>query len=461
MTPAAQHSERPTSRSATRPFFSVAAACLVVSALLYLTIRVVLVTSRDGHTPFLSANDRSRWAAAAALLTEGTFAIDHIMVRPGWNTIDKVSHYGRDGKQHFYSSKPPWISVVLAGQTWVVERVVRTRLLEHPHLVGRIVIWLNNGPLMLLWSWLAVLLAARWGETSFGRLFVIAAATWGTLLTPFGSTINNHLPAAVATLAAFYCLLRVWYDGQTAWYYFFVAGLAAALAAACEMPAVAFLAGVCAALLIRSPRSFVLFALPPILLVAIAYFGINFWAHGTWRPPYTIRVAGDDWTGSNWYNYPGSYWLDGQRRGVDIGEPSVARYAWHCLVGHHGLFSLTPLWLLSAWGVVLLFRRKQYASVLAIAGLTIACLVFYVLLRPPIERNYGGVSCGLRWLLWLVPLWLYALLPAADRLGQSTTGRVVTLLLLGVSIFSAIYPGLNPWTHPWIYQWLDVLGNRR
>ncbi len=440
------------------PDVSGAALVLLASALIYLTVRVALVTSRDGHTPFLSANDRSRWAAAAALLEERTFAIDHIMIRPGWNTIDKVSHYGRDGLQHYYSSKPPWMSVVLAGQTWIVERMVRARLADRPFLVGRVVIWLNNAPLILLWGWFIVLLSARWGETSFGRLFLIATAMWGTLLTPFGTTINNHLPGAVATLVAFYAVLRIWYDGQSRWYYFLAAGLAAAVSAACEMPALAFLCGVCGALMIRSPRLFALFALPPILLVAAVYFGINEWAHDTWRPPYTFRVPGEDWTGNNWYNYPGSYWLDGQRKGVDIGEPSMARYAFHCLCGHHGLLSLTPVWLLGIWGVFLWWRRKQYAILLAIVGLTIVCLVFYVFLRPPIERNYGGVTCGLRWLLWLVPLWLVALLPAADHMGRSLVGRVVSLGLLGVSVFSAVYPLMNPWTHPWIYQWLAATG---
>ena len=60
--------------------------------------------------------------------------------------------------------------------------------------------------------------------------------------------------------------------------------------------------------------------------------------------------------GDNWYAYTynvngrevKSYWLD--RQGIDRGEPSKAVYALHCLVGHHGIFSLTPIWLLSVAG---------------------------------------------------------------------------------------------------------------
>jgi hypothetical protein len=38
--------------------------------------------------PFLSANDRSRWLAVRALVERGTFAIDEIVIEPGWDTID-------------------------------------------------------------------------------------------------------------------------------------------------------------------------------------------------------------------------------------------------------------------------------------------------------------------------------------------------------------------------------------
>ena len=44
-------------------------------------------------------------------------------------------------------------------------------------------------------------------------------------------------------------------------------------------------------------------------------------------------------------------------------------------------------------------------------ALTAVGLTFY-LSRPMIDRNYGGVSCGFRWMFWLTPLWLLALVPA-------------------------------------------------
>jgi hypothetical protein len=73
-------------------------------------------------------------------------------------------------------------------------------------------------------------------------------------------------------------------------------------------------------------------------------------------------------------------------------------------------------------------------------------------------RNYGGWTSGPRWFFWLTPLWLLALLPAADRLAASLGGRLVAYLCLAVSVFSVSFAAVNPWRHPWLYQLLEYLG---
>ena len=157
-----------------------------------------------------------------------------------------------------------------------------------------------------------------------------------------------------------------------------------------------------------------------------------------------VRSWGD------WYDYPGSYWKRRERPGVDQGEASRTAYAFHTLIGHHGVLSLTPIWLLSLFGVFAVFQN-QYRGLRGVAliaiMLTAACLFFYIA-RPELDRNYGGVSCGFRWLFWLIPIWLICLIPAADIFGRTRTGRVVALLCLLASVVSAHYAALNPWSHP-------------
>jgi hypothetical protein len=85
------------------------------------------------------------------------------------------------------------------------------------------------------------------------------------------------------------------------------------------------------------------------------------------------------------------------------------------------------------------------------------CVLFFIA-RPLIDRNYGGVSCGFRWLFWLSPIWLWLSLPAvAAAAKRGWTRRAVEWLVL-VSSFSVLYNWANPWQHPWLYDLMGQLG---
>src|SRR4029079_3545931 len=73
--------------------------------------------NRPPYTPVFSANDSSRWATVWSLAERGTYQIDEIIRRPGWDTIDKVRY-----QEHFYSSKPPLLSTIVAGLYWALNR---------------------------------------------------------------------------------------------------------------------------------------------------------------------------------------------------------------------------------------------------------------------------------------------------------------------------------------------------
>jgi hypothetical protein len=412
--------------------------------------------------PFLSANDRSRWCTVRALVepdmrVEGApYAIDKVIQDPNWDTIDMVKHGG-----HLYSSKPPLMATLMAGIYWVIYHVTGMSLATHPFIIGRIMLVIINViPLSISFILLARL-AERFGTTDWGRLFVIAAATFGTFLTTFAVAINNHLIAAVCATVAVYAAAPIWCDDNRRIRYFALAGFFGALTAAGELPALALFVPISLALLWKAPRQTLIAYIPAAMVVAAAFFATTWIAHGSLSFPYMHRDPGD-----NWYDYTfqrngkeiESYWRHPSE--IDQGEQSRAIYALNVLVGHHGIFSLTPIWLLSAAGIIISLRpgqdRRLRQWAVLIGGVSLVCIVFY-LFRPLGERNYGGMTSGFRWVFWLAPLWLLSMLPAADLLSKRRWTRVIALVLLAFSVLSASYPTWNPWTNPWIMDYMKYL----
>jgi hypothetical protein len=417
--------------------------------------------------PFLSANDRSRWDTIRALVEHGTYQIDDIVSEPNWDTIDMVQHKGADGKLHLYSSKPTLLTTLLAGEYWLIYHLTGASLGEHPYEIGRFMLGTINIVPLAIFLFLLAQLVERWGTSDWGRIYVMAAAALGTFLTTFAVTLNNHVTAAVTTLVALYAAIRIYYDGRRELRYFVVAGLFAALTAADELPALSFLVALSVGLLWKAPRQTLVAYLPAVLLVVAGFFGTNYLAHQSLRPPYMHRgeVAARD----NWYEFQyvrksdgrviSSYWT--KPEGIDRGEPSIARYALNVLVGHHGIFSLTPVWLLAVPGVVLLGWGTRYrlrALALLIGSVSVVCVAFYIFGVRPLDRNYGGMTSGFRWVFWIAPLWLLAALPAADWLAAARWRRGLGYVLLALSVLSVSYPIWNPWTQPWLTNLFLYLG---
>ena len=116
-------------------------------------------TSRPRPMPTFSSNDRSRWATVRALVDDGTFVVGTrdpkiyvitgvtqilqtdvwnalpqvavglsarissskgICFEDGWQTVDLVLH---PNDLQFYSTKPPLLSFLVAGEYWVIKKL--------------------------------------------------------------------------------------------------------------------------------------------------------------------------------------------------------------------------------------------------------------------------------------------------------------------------------------------------
>jgi len=477
--------------------------------------------------PFLSANDRSRWCTVRALVEPemripgAPYAIDKVVLEPGWDTIDMVKHdrrysgpdkdpykripdpkdaekarvIGWDGQQvggHLYSSKPPLLPTLIAAKYWLVYKLTGMTLGTHPFVVGRLLIVTTNLiPLLIAW-WLLARLVDRLGLTDWGRLFTMTAACFATFLSTFAITLNNHLVAAVSAAVALFAAATIWLDDDRRLRWFVLAGLFGAFTAANELPALSLLVLLGFGLLVKSPRQTLVAFVPAAALVAGGFFVTNWIAHRSLVPAYLKRGGQENWYNFKWIRWTSpenklkrigfedlGYWerlerekQEDRRRmaedpnyqprwHIDKNEPQWTVYAFNVLVGHRGIFSLTPVWLLSMAGLAMwLFQRRDAGLrdlALLIALPTVACLAFY-LLSYKTYGNYGGMSSGLRWMFWFAPLWSVAMLPAADAMSHRRWSRCLALLLLAISALSVAYPVWNPWTPPWLYDLAQYAG---
>ena len=153
-----------------------------------------------------------------------------------------------------------------------------------------------------------------------------------------------------------------------------------------------------------------------------------------------------------------SYWSEPQ--GIDANQESTPVYLFHCVWGHHGILSLTPLFLLTlaGWWFVFRSREKRDDGPVMWMGIVISTAVLGFYLSRTQNYNYGGNSSALRWVLWLTPFWLYGMIPAVERMMKSRTLVLVIVLLWSASLYSSAYSLQQPWKPSWLFTRMQNAG---
>jgi hypothetical protein len=417
--------------------------------------------SRSQALPMHSVNDLSRWQTVYSLAERGTYNIDET---PWPDTIDRVRLRG-----HFYSSKPPLLETLLAGEYLLLKKASFGQLSFRncPETVIRTMVASVNLVPLIIFLWLFSRLLDRLCPDPWVRTYAMAAACLGTFLTGFSITLNNHTIAAFSSFFALYPAFLIWREGRRAGRLFALAGFFAGFAAVNEFPAAAFLVVLGIGLAWKARRQTLTWFLPLALLPIAGHLTTNYLVTGGLQPAYALKSA---------YVYPGSYWVIDPASGRLVGsevDPATGKptgeigkgvdnlwepwpvYLFNMLLGHHGIFSLSPIFLFTLLGVWKACRSasnplRAFAALAAF--LTLLLLVFYTFFAG--QRNYGGMCCGLRWFFWLIPLWLM-LLPEGLRDGSARRWfRGMALAFLLVSAVSVFYCARNPWSRPWLQQYL-------
>jgi hypothetical protein len=496
----------PNPRSQVRQFVGMLVIGVASAQILGFTLKV---------PSLLEVNDISRWCTVWSLLERGSYAIDDCP----WQhrTQDKVKRPDKlteptaetpwlkrleyqlaptswkqgETQKRTYSSKPPLLPTLIAGliypfrqATGVPLGALRTEPRNPRNIEERVRVWpgvnvtlrrTQEGgkpiewpvyvyyfkPILILMNvlpfFLTLVLYARFldrhADNDWAWFFSLFAVAWGTLLFAFAQTLNNHSVAASSAFFATYALVRVWADGRREWRYFAIAGFFASFCATCEIPAALFGLLLFPVLLVGFPKQTLCAFLPAAAIPLVAFLVTQMLAFGQFTPVY-------EEFGTQSYKYDLSYWSTPLEFDYfnEVPEPKTV-YLFHMTLGHHGIWSLSPIFLLAAIGLAAsLFDRARRMATLSWLTflLTAGMLAFYT--WNPKARNYGGSTQGLRWLFWLFPLWLF-LLPRGVQSGQQHRWyRRFSMLALLFSVVSAGYALRFPWSHPWLVDIMERLG---
>jgi hypothetical protein len=266
-------------------------------------------------------------------------------------------------------------------------------------------------------------------------------------------------------------------EGRRDTWLFGLAGLFGGLAAVSEFPAAGLTAAIFFALLWKSPAKAIAIYGFAAMIPLLGHVYANYQVTGSLMPAYAKK---------EWYEFPSSYWKIDQQTGRLVGtstDPKTGEvsvnprsidsqyepwyvYLFHIVLGHHGILSLSPVLFFSFVGLVRVIASRAALSArlvpLAVFTLSLTALLLLGYTFGPAfgigQRNYGGMSNGMRWLFWVIPLWLVHLPMGLDWKSSSAWFRRVAIGLLAISIASSFHATRNPWTRPWIHEWLYQLG---
>jgi 4-amino-4-deoxy-L-arabinose transferase-like glycosyltransferase len=407
-------------------------------AILMMVGSAVMVLWNLQDSSLENANTGSRYATVESLVDYGTYHIDKSRyVR----TIDKMKV-----GDNFISSKPAALPTYAAGVYWVYKKVTGHTIATHEGpvvwLVSLCTGWLFH-MLSLVYLYRLVLLLMKRQAAILGTM---AVACFGYLGTAYATAINNHSTAGALALVGFYYAYRAhrFNNRSRDWLY---AGLALGVAGAFDLSSLAYIPFVGLYLLFRDwKRALLLFgaALVPGMVLM---FGLNHHITGSYKPTYTNQEI---------KKFAGNYFKH-VKSGIDALREKKHIYAFNVLLGHHGLFSMTPVFFFSAYEMVQRVRRKGFRAETLALGSVVLAFVFFYIFR---SRNYGGWCVGMRWLVpVMLPLVLFFGL-WLERVRLTRVVIAVTSLSFAVGCFH-VQDGLSsPFQFSMWHNWLEKAPNR-
>jgi hypothetical protein len=304
--------------------------------------------------------------------------------------------------------------------------------------------WLSHFIFLIYFYRLSTLLLKR----RLAILVALIAAGFAYLGTAYATAINNHSVGAAFQVMGFYYAFRARTDVRPLLRHWILAGLILGLLPALDLPSLAFTALTGLYLLTKDWKRALLVFAPAVIPGIVAQFLLAHKATGSWLPAYADSTL---------KSYAGNLFRSA-RSGIEALREPKTKYTFNMLLGHHGVFSMTPLFFFGIYEAVRRFvKREPYRREILVWMGTFAAFLYFYITRT---TNYGGWCVGMRWLIPIMP-WLLMLF--ALWLDRTTLTRVKQIAVVGAFLVSAynVQDGLSsPFQFSVWHNFLDGEPNR-
>ena len=409
---------------------------MICSLMMGVSLTMVVWNLQDSSLS--NANTGSRYATIESLVDYGTYHIDKSRYV---HTIDKYKV-----GSNYISSKPPTLSTLGAGVYWAYQGLTGKKISRHEGDVVRVVSLCTGGLCHLIFLIFFYRLCELLLRRRLAITVAMAGACFAYLGVGYATHINNHSTAAALAVCGLYYAFRIRLKRDERWWHWPLAGLVLGLLPAIDLSGVAITALISLYLLAHDWKKALLTFVPALLPGLIAQLVLTYQISGSLKPFY----LNSEIKAFKQFHFRNPGDIDGLREPKHI-------YAFNVLFGHHGLFSMTPLYIFGVWELIRSLRHRRYLrESLVCAGAIAAFLVYYIFR----SRNYGGWCVGMRWLVPVMPLLLLYFGVWLDRVRLT---RLVWALVLGAFLVSCFHVQdalTSPFQFSVWHNWLEGAPNR-
>lgn len=408
-----------------------------IAALMALASMVMVLWNLQDAS-LLNANTASRYATIESLVDYGTYVIDKSQYV---HTIDKKKIGG-----HYISSKPPLLPTYGAGVYWVYQKLTGKNIVDDEGDVVRTVGMFTG----LLFHGVFLLFLYRFCRLLFKRdiavLGTMALGSFGYLGVAYATAINNHsIGASLSVVGLFYAYRAT--HGSKGLKDWILAGFWLGITGAVDLTSLAFLPTVGLYMLAKDWRKavwgFGIAALPGVILL----LGLNYATTGSFKAAYSNKEAAD---------FAGNYFR-AVKTGIDALREPKHIYGFNVLLGHHGVFSMTPVFCFSLYELIRNLRKREHFKGSLVVAAVLAMVFYFYIFKT---RNYGGWCVGMRWIVPFMPLLVLYFGLWLDRVKLTRLTVVATALAFAVGCFH-VQDGLSePFQFSVWHNWLEGKPNR-